>query len=310
MFMQDKPLISFDYAIKYLLRNKGDYDIVEGFISALLAMEGYKPVKINALLESESNRESADLKRSIADLVVQDDQGNKYIVEIERSFTPNFMHKACFNTSRLVVDSISGNQDYTTIKKVFHISLLYFATQQMKKPIYHGKTIIHKIDTAHPVDFRIANQGLVMFEHKNIFPEYFFISIPLFDEVIHQEIDEWLYMMKHSEVREDFKSPTMKKVKERLAVLKMSEADRIAYYSYLKEAVHSQDVLLAAEQKGEARGIERGKAEGLQEGMEKGKSEEKMEIAQAMFSKNIDIQTITEVTRLSAAEIERLTSKK
>jgi hypothetical protein len=103
--MLDKPLISFDYAIKYLLRNKkGDYDIIEGFISALLATEGYKPVKINALLESESNREFGDLKKSIADLVVQDEDENKYIVEIERSFTPNFMHKACFNTSRLVVD--------------------------------------------------------------------------------------------------------------------------------------------------------------------------------------------------------------
>ena len=39
-------LISFDYAIKYLLKDKGDYEIVEGFISALLASEGYKPIKI------------------------------------------------------------------------------------------------------------------------------------------------------------------------------------------------------------------------------------------------------------------------
>lgn len=287
--MQDKPLISFDFAIKYLLRNKGDYDIVEGFISALLAMEGYKPVKINALLESESNRESADLKRSIADLVVQDEDDNKYIVEIERSFTPNFMHKACFNTSRLVVDSISGNQDYTTIKKVFHISLLYFATQEMKKPIYHGKTIIHEVDTAHPVNVRIANQGLVMFEHKNVFPEYFFISIPLFNEVIHQEIDEWLYMMKHSEVREDFKSPYMKKVQERLAVLKMSEADRIAYYSYLKEAVHSQDVLMAA--------------------TEKGKTERENEIAKAMLREGIDVEVIARVTGLEKEVLRQIEEK-
>ena len=287
--MQDKPLISFDFAIKYLLRNKGDYDIVEGFISALLAMEGYKPVKINALLESESNRESADLKRSIADLVVQDEDDNKYIVEIERSFTPNFMHKACFNTSRLVVDSISGNQDYTTIKKVFHISLLYFATQEMKKPIYHGKTIIHEVDTAHPVNVRIANQGLVMFEHKNVFPEYFFISIPLFDEAIHQEIDEWLYMMKHSEVREDFKSPYMKKVQERLAVLKMSEADRMAYYSYLKEAVHSQDVLMAA--------------------TEKGKTERENEIAKAMLREGIDVEVIARVTGLEKEVLRQIEEK-
>ena len=98
--MSDKPLISFDYAIKFLLKSKANYDIIEGFISALIVAQGYKPVKINALLETESNRETADLKRSIADLVVEDEDGNKYIVEIERSFTSNFMHKACFNTSR------------------------------------------------------------------------------------------------------------------------------------------------------------------------------------------------------------------
>lgn len=292
--MTDKPLISFDYAIKYLLKNKGDYDIVEGFISALLAVEGYAPVKINALLESESNKETQYLKKSIADLVVQDAAGNKYIVEIERSFTPNFMHKACFNTSRLVVDSIAGNQDYTTIKKVFHISLLYFSTQEMQKPIYHGKTIIHEIDTQHPIEVRIANQGLVMFAHKDIFPEYFFIAIPLFDEVIHQEIDEWLYMMKHAEVRADFKSPYMKKVQERLAVLQMSEEERGEYYRYLKEAVHSQDTLTAAEAKGEARGLE------------KGEQKRSHEIAKSMYEKGLSVELIAEVTGLNTFTIERL----
>ena len=52
----DKPLVSFDYGIKYLLKDKGDYAVVEGFISALLKTKGYKDVKIVALLESESNK--------------------------------------------------------------------------------------------------------------------------------------------------------------------------------------------------------------------------------------------------------------
>ena len=117
----EKPLISFDFAIKYLLKNKGDYDIIEGFISALFASQGYPPIKINALLDTESNKEELEMKKSIADLVVEDAEGNKYIVEIERAYTPNFMHKACFNSSRLVVDGIYGSQDYTTIKKIFHI---------------------------------------------------------------------------------------------------------------------------------------------------------------------------------------------
>src|SRR5689334_309640 len=106
--MIGKPLIAFDFAIKYLLKSKGDYDIVEGFISALLKEEGYSPVKITALLESESNKEDGSLKKSIADLIVEDQQGHKYIVEIERQYTNSFLHKACFNTSRLIVDSIAS----------------------------------------------------------------------------------------------------------------------------------------------------------------------------------------------------------
>jgi predicted transposase YdaD len=281
----DKPLISFDFAIKYLLKNKGDYDIIEGFISALFASQGYPPIKINALLDSESNKEELELKKSIADLVVEDAEGNKYIVEIERAYTPNFMHKACFNSSRLVVDGIYGNQDYTTIKKIFHISLLYFSTKGMEKPIYHGKTIVHAVDTKHPVDIKIANEGLVIFNTPNIFPEYFFISVPMFNDVINSEIDEWLYVMKHSEIRKGFKSPYMTKVAERLSVIKMSSEERNEYIYYQKQSVHSQDILSAAENKG----------------VEK--------VAINMLKQNLDNKLISSVTGFSSEEIIKLKNK-
>lgn len=290
----EKPLISFDFAIKYLLKNKGDYDIIEGFISALFASQGYPPIKINALLDTESNKEELELKKSIADLVVEDAEGNKYIVEIERAYTPNFMHKACFNSSRLVVDGIYGNQDYTTIKKIFHISLLYFSTKEMQKPIYHGKTIVHEVDTKHPVDVTIANEGLVIFNTPNVFPEYFFISVPMFDDVINSEIDEWLYVMKHSEIRKGFKSPYMTKVAERLSVIKMSSEERNEYIYYQKQSVHSQDILSAAEAKGEAKG----KAEG--------KAERDIEIARAMLLEGDSIEKIEKITGLSVEDIKKL----
>lgn len=293
----EKPLISFDFAIKYLLKNKGDYDIIEGFISALFASQGYPPIKINALLDTESNKETLELKKSIADLVVEDEEGNKYIVEIERSYTPHFIHKACFNSSRLVVDGIYGNQDYTTIKKIFHISLLYFSTKEMLKPIYHGKTIVHEVDTKHPVDVRIANEGLVIFNTPNVFPEYFFISVPMFDDIINSEIDEWLYVMKHSDIKQSFKSPYMAKVAERLAVIKMSAAERNEYIYYQKQSVHSQDILQAAETKGKV------------EGKAEGRTEEKIEIAKKMLIQNYPFSDISALTGLSHEELTELKSK-
>ena len=61
--MDETTLVSFDYAIKFLLKNKGDYDIVEGLISALIASAVYKPVNIKALAESASNKEESSLKK-------------------------------------------------------------------------------------------------------------------------------------------------------------------------------------------------------------------------------------------------------
>ena len=111
--------MSFDYfltlAIKYLLKDKSDFGIVEGFISALLKTRGYKDIKIISLLESESNKEDSKSKRSLADLIVEDEDHHKYIIEIERNVKNSFIHKSCFNTSRLIVDNLAQREDYTCL---------------------------------------------------------------------------------------------------------------------------------------------------------------------------------------------------
>ena len=296
-------LISFDYAIKYLLKNKGDYDIVEGFISALISSCGYKPIKIKALLESASNKDSKELKSSIADLVVEDETGAKYIVEIDRSYTSLFLHKACFNSSRLIVDSISSNDDYSTIKKIIHINLLYFPFGNIKVPLHYAKTVFHEIDKEHPQNLHIADIGMKFFDAHNIFPEYFVISVPLFNDVIKDELDEWLYMMKHSEVKKEFKSPYMKKVSERLSVLKMTPAERKEYTAYRNESLKERDYIVSAEEKG----IEIGKAEGIEIG-EARLREEKNMIARAMLLDGDSVEKIARITGLSVEKINELKS--
>ena len=291
--MNEKTLVAFDYAIKYLLKDKGDYDIVEGFISIILSSQGYSPVKIKALLETETNRERGDLKRSIADLIVEDEQGNKYIVEIDRSYTSLFLNKACFNTSRLIVDSISNGEDYSTIKKIIHINLLYFPFVGMKSPMYHGKTLFHELDTDHPQNVHIMDIGMQTFDAHNIFPEYFVISLPLFDDIIQNEMDEWLYMMKHSEVKQDFKSPYMKRIEERLNLLKMNPVERNIYRADRNVTLKERDYIVSAEEKG----MEKGIAEGIKK------------TAINMLNQNLDIKLISSVTGLSISDIQKLQNK-
>ena len=53
-----RKLISFDWAIKRILRSKANFDILEGFLSELL----FEDITILEILESESNQEQRDDK--------------------------------------------------------------------------------------------------------------------------------------------------------------------------------------------------------------------------------------------------------
>ena len=295
------------------MRDKGDYSIVEGFISALLSTVGYKNVKIVALLESESNRENAKSKRSLADLIVQDEDGSKYIIEIERNVKDSFVHKSLFNTSRLIIDNLAQREDYTQILKVFHISLLYFPIGS-SGAIYHGKTIIHEIETNERLAVHIKNQQGEVFDATDILPEYFYISVPLFNDRLEKEIDDWLHVMKYDEVPENYHSPYMAQVAEKLSILKMTKEER-ARYSYYQKQIHTdRDELIAAEARGEARGITKGKiegiAEGIEQGMKDGETKQKIAIAKNLLAQNIDANIIAAVTRLSLQDIGKLKSGK
>ncbi|MDR3543860.1 MAG: PD-(D/E)XK nuclease family transposase, partial [Desulfosporosinus sp.] len=77
--MAIKKLVRFDWAIKYILRNKANFDVLEAFISNLLR----ETIVIENILESESNREVENRKFNRVDLKCIDSQGKQIIIEIQ-----------------------------------------------------------------------------------------------------------------------------------------------------------------------------------------------------------------------------------
>ena len=181
-----------------------------------------------------------------------------------------FLHKACFNSSRLIVDSVSANDDYSTIKKIFHINLLYFSWGKLEQPLYHGQTIFREVATDHRVSMHFSALGGKIIEAHNIMPEYLVICIPLFNDEIQEELDEWLYMLKHAEVREDFQSPYMQQVADRLSVLKLPPKDLAAYRQYRSASLKERDRIVSAKEEGMEKGLKQGEKKGLEKGLKKG----------------------------------------
>ncbi len=84
----------------------------------------------------------------------------------------------------------------------------------------------------------------------------------------------------------------MKKVKERLSILKMNDIEKDAYYKYMKEVLTHQDTLNAAEARGKA----------------KGELENAKNIAKKMLTENMEIDLILGLTNLTIDDINKLKS--
>ena len=74
-----KKLIRFDWAIKRLLRNKANFAVLEGFLSELL----FDNIKIEQILESESNQETEDDKFNRVDILTKNSKNELIIIEIQ-----------------------------------------------------------------------------------------------------------------------------------------------------------------------------------------------------------------------------------
>ena len=72
-------IIRFDWAMKYILRDKKNFDILEGFLSTLLD----KDIKVLNIIESESNN-LEDLKFNRVDLMVKSED-EQFIIEIQNT---------------------------------------------------------------------------------------------------------------------------------------------------------------------------------------------------------------------------------
>ena len=103
-------------------------------------------------------------------------------------------------------------------------------------------------------------------------------------------LEEWLDYLKNGHIKDDTQVPGLNEAKEKLQVMTMTPAERVAYDRHLDAIMVQEDVLSTAK-------IE-GRAEGRTEGME----EANRENARKMKSLGIPADVITKVTGLSIEE--------
>ncbi|MEN8217308.1 MAG: PD-(D/E)XK nuclease family transposase [Pseudomonadota bacterium] len=119
----ETQLVRFDWAIKSLLRDKANFDVLEGFLTALLRED----IQVIEILDSESNQPDVDKKFNRVDILVKDQKQQQIIIEIQNHHQETgYLEGRLWGVSKLIIDNLEHGQDYRHISKVISISILYF----------------------------------------------------------------------------------------------------------------------------------------------------------------------------------------
>jgi predicted transposase/invertase (TIGR01784 family) len=273
--MNKDLLVRFDWVIKTMLRNKANFDILEGFLSALLKED----VTVIEVLESEGNQETSTQKYNRVDVLIRDSKDRKVIIEVQSDWESDFLERLLFGTSKAIIDYFQLGEPYSSISKVISVSVQYFNMGRGTDYIYYGGTEIRGMHTGDILDVReqietiIDGETKVKLRQKNIFPEYYIISVNRYPDIVKEDIDEWIYMMKNNVVKDNFRSKNINVAAKKLKILNMSKTERLAYERYLMNSAIEKDVISTAMAEGEAKGVKKGRKEGLEEGVKKGRKE-------------------------------------
>ena len=283
--------IRFDWAMKRLLRDKANFGVLEGFLTTLLG----KRIKIQKLLESESNQADEDDKQNRVDVLAEDDKGELYLIEVQNESELAYFQRMLFGTSKLVTEYINRGQNYNHISKIYSVNIVYFNLGGGTDIVYHGKTEFRGIHNGEVLSLSpFQQQRFKVDAVSDLYPEYFILKVNDFNKWSKVPLEQWIYFLNTSEIPHDATAPGLAEARKKLQIDRMTPAERNAYYRHLDNVVILKDNISTA------------RGEGRMEGRAEGRTEALKETARKMKQSGMDVKLIMQFTGLKAEEITSL----
>lgn len=286
-------LVQFDWALKTLLCHKANFDILEGFLSELL----HTSIKIDRLIESESNKQHGEDKSNRVDLLVRTAEDGYIIIEVQCSSQWDYFSRILYGTSKVITEYVSQGQSYGNIRKVISVSVVFFNLGEGKDYLYKGSTTFRGIhchdilqlvpDTLDMYTKNVLSPRLQKLE--DIFPEYYIIKVNQFNQRIANKLDEWIYFLKNGQVQPYFNAKGLQSAAAKMDILRLNEDERWAYQRYQEDQMYEASqafALKVAEEKGETKAISK--------------------VVINMFKQGHSLELISSATGLSIIELEAI----
>jgi predicted transposase/invertase (TIGR01784 family) len=251
----------------------GNSDILVDFINKVLPTKHIKKVEY---IPTNIVPESRAKKQSILDVLCTDENGSKYIVEMQSAKEKGFKKRAVYYGSKTYGSQLEKGGRYSDLLEVIFIAITDFVLFPKKKDYLS----IHTIRDTKSNEKDLNELTFV------------FIELPKYE--IHenaQGIDEWIDFFKTASERKTFQTsnPIIKKAYDNLEMSNWTDEEWLEFQAYEKIRLDSEAI--------------------QEEFFDSGKAEGRAEVVKNMLKQNLDVDTIFKLTGMSQDEIRSLNNE-
>jgi len=280
-----------DFGFKKLFGEEPNKELLLDFLNELLR-EHEGTIKDLTYLKSEHLGATDAERRAIFDLYCENERGEKFIVELQKS-KQNFFKDRTLYYSTFPIQEQAKRADWNfELKAVYTVAILDFVFEEDKKEQdkYRYDVQLTDIDTCK------------VFYDKLTF---IYLEMPKFNkriEEIETRFDKWLYVLKNLNRLERIPDRLRERIFEQLfevaEVAKFSREELLSYEDSLKYYRDLKNSLDTAFEEGMIEGVMKGKIEG--------KMEEKIEVIKNGLRSGLDLSVLSKLTGLAEEEIRKI----
>jgi len=250
--MAERTLILWDFAVKYLLRGKDDFVILNGFLSELIG----RKVEVAYIIEIGRSESDPDDKVAIVDLKARIDNGEFAVFEMRFLQEFDFFDNVLCGVSSALVECVAvGKLD--DIKKIYSINIFYDNLNAKHEYLFYGKDGefrgVHFEDESISFDRTV---GKLSKDLVGVQQEYYMIFPEMFDEKMRDRFDEWVFILKNHKARDEFTAAGIKEAMVKLSSQNLPPEERGRYENYAENLRSKSSMVTAVKMDGKARGID------------------------------------------------------
>ena len=298
-----------DMGFKRIFGQEVSKNLLIDFLNDLL--EGEKRIVNITFLDKEQPGITVDDRSCIYDIYCENENGEKFIVEMQNRGHQNFKERAIYYLSKSISNQgEKGGKWLFDLKAVYGVFFMNFHFEGQKHKRLRTDVTLWETQTGKPFSDKMR---------------FIFLDLPAFtkdEESCETDFERWIYILKNMEILQRMPFKARKSVLEELERLSelaaFSKEDRERYDESVKiyrdNLATEQWALEMGEKKGRQIGLEegiqigqkRGIQIGQKRGIQIGREEGMLDAARGMKTKGYPLEDIAQITGLSMEEIQKL----